>query len=319
MALQTDAVVAQRHAIFIDGEAGTTGLEIRQRLAGAASLELRSIDPSRRKDRAARQALMRDVDLLVLCLPDEAAREAVALATELGDEAPRILDASTAHRVASGWAYGFPELAAGQAEAIRHARLVSNPGCYPTGAVALLRPLVDAGLVPADHTVTINAVSGYSGGGKSMIAEFEGDAGPSFELYGLALEHKHLPETQLYSKLTRRPIFVPSVGDYRQGMLVSVPLHLDTLPGKPGSADLHAALAERYAGSAYVAVMPLENAASESGRLEPEALNETNLLELYVFGADQYHQAVLVARLDNLGKGASGAAVQNMRLMLGLE
>src|SRR5207237_3689943 len=205
-----------------------------------------------------------------------------------------------------------------QAHKSRTARKVANPGCYPTGAVALVRPLVDAGLVPADYPVTINAVSGYSGGGRSMIAEFEGGTGPSFELYGLGFDHKHLPETQLYSKLSRRPIFVPSVGNYRQGMLVSVPLHLDTLAGKPSSADLHAALAKHYAGSKYVSVMPLENAATESGRLEPEALNETNMLELYVFGSDKYHQAVLVARLDNLGKGASGAAVQNMRLMLGL-
>jgi N-acetyl-gamma-glutamyl-phosphate reductase len=181
-----------------------------------------------------------------------------------------------------------------------------------------LRPLVDAGLLPADYPVTINAVSGYSGGGKSMIASFEDGSAPSFELYGLGFEHKHLPETQLYSKLTRRPIFVPSVGNYRQGMLVSVPLHLDTLTGKPRGADLHAALAKRYAGSKYVSVMPLENAASKGGRIEPEALNETNKLELYVFASEKHRQAVLVARLDNLGKGASGAAVQNMRLMLGL-
>ena len=173
--------------------------------------------------------------------------------------------------------------------------------------------------MPADYPVTINAVSGYSGGGKSMIAEFEGDTAPSFELYGLGFEHKHLPETQLYAKLTRRPIFVPSVGNYRQGMLVSVPLHLDTLAGKPSGADLHAVLAKRYAGSKYVSVMPLENAAAKTGRLEPEALNETNMLELYVFASEQYGQAVLVARLDNLGKGASGAAVQNLRLMLGLD
>ena len=205
-----------------------------------------------------------------------------------------------------------------QADKIRAARKVSNPGCYPTGGIALLRPLVDAGLLPADYPVTINAVSGYSGGGKSMIASFEDGSAPSFELYGLGFEHKHLPETQLYSKLTRRPIFVPSVGNYRQGMLVSVPLHLDTLTGKPSGADLHAALAKRYAGSKYVSVMPLENAATKGGRIEPEALNETNRLELYVFASEKHRQAVLVARLDNLGKGASGAAVQNMRLMLGL-
>jgi N-acetyl-gamma-glutamyl-phosphate reductase len=258
------------------------------------------------------------VDLVILCLPDEAARETVALIDSLGDAAPKVLDASTAFRVASDWTYGFPELSPDQPDKIRAARKVSNPGCYPTGAVALLRPLVDAGLVPAEYPITINAVSGYSGGGKSMIESFEDGTAPAFELYGLGFEHKHLPETQLYSNLRRRPIFVPSVGNYRQGMLVSVPLHLDTLPGKPDGADLHAALAKRYAGSAYVSVMPLDNAAGKSGRIEPEALNETNMIELYVFASHKYPQAVLVARLDNLGKGASGAAVQNMRLMLGL-
>jgi N-acetyl-gamma-glutamyl-phosphate reductase len=236
----------------------------------------------------------------------------------MGKSAPRVLDASTAFRVAPDWTYGFPELAADQADKIRIARKVSNPGCYPTGAIALLRPLVDAGLMPADYPVTVNAVSGYSGGGKSMIADFEGGTAPSFELYGLGFEHKHLPEMQLYAKLTRRPIFIPSVGDFRQGMLVSVPLQLDTLPGKPKGSDLHAALAKRYAGSRFVSVMPLENEATRTGRLEPEALNETNKLELYVFASDKHRQAVLVARLDNLGKGASGAAVQNMQLMLGL-
>jgi N-acetyl-gamma-glutamyl-phosphate reductase len=236
----------------------------------------------------------------------------------MGASAPKILDASTAFRVAPDWTYGFPELAPDQADKIRKARKVSNPGCYPTGAIALLRPLVDSGLVPADYPVTVNAVSGYSGGGKSMIASFEDGSAPSFHLYGLGFEHKHLPEMQLYSKLTHRPIFVPSVGNFRQGMLVSVPLQLDTLPGKPGAAELHDALSKRYAGSRYVSVMPLENAAAKSGKIEPEALNETNMLELYVFASDQYRQAVLVARLDNLGKGASGAAVQNMRLMLGL-
>jgi N-acetyl-gamma-glutamyl-phosphate reductase len=236
----------------------------------------------------------------------------------MGDAGPKVLDASTAFRVAPDWTYGFPELAPDQADRIRSARKVSNPGCYPTGAVALLRPLVDAGLMPQDFPVTINAVSGYSGGGKSMIEIFESGAAPAFELYGLGLEHKHVPETQRYADLTRRPIFVPSVGNFRQGMLVSVPLHLDTLPGKPSAADLHAALAQRYAGSRYVTVMPLTDAAIMNGRLEPEALNETNRLELFVFGSDRHGQAVLVARLDNLGKGASGAAVQNMRLMLGV-
>jgi N-acetyl-gamma-glutamyl-phosphate reductase len=305
-------------SVFVDGASGTTGLGIQEHLHQQSDVVVKSIAEEKRKDAGAKRALMGEVDLVILCLPDDAARETVALIDGMGAAAPRVLDASTAFRVASDWTYGFPELAPDQADKIRAARKVSNPGCYPTGAIALLRPLVDAAVVPADYPITVNAVSGYSGGGKSMIASFEDGSAPAFELYGLGFEHKHLPEMQLYSGLTRRPIFVPSVGNFRQGMLVSVPLQLDTLPGKPSGADLHAVLAKRYAGSSYVVVMPLENAATKSGKLEPEALNKTNKLELYVFASDKHRQAVLVARLDNLGKGASGAALQNMRLMLGL-
>ena len=300
-------------AVFIDGEAGTTGLGIRQRLAGLDTVSLLSIAPGARKDPAARQAQMEQADLVILCLPDDAAREAVALAEALGPDAPRVLDASSAHRTAAGWVFGFPELAAGQAEAIAAARHVSNPGCYATGAIALLRPLVDAGLIPADHPLSINAVSGFSGGGRTMIEAHEQNGGPPFELYALGLEHKHVTEIEAHAGLARRPIFVPSVGHFRQGMLVSVPLHLDDLPRRPSAADLAAALAAHYAEATGITV-----SAETLPRLEPEGLNDGDRMSLHVFGNESWGQAVLVARLDNLGKGASGAAVQNLRLMLGL-
>ncbi len=303
--------------IFIDGEAGTTGLQIRDKLADFPGVALRSLPAEQRKDGDAKLRAFAEVDVVILCLPDEAAKQTAALIDSMGDSAPRVIDASSAHRVAPGWTYGFPELIAGQGQAIARARKVTNPGCHATGAVALLRPLTAAGLLSKDTPITIGSVSGYSGGGKSMIEAYESGRAPPFELYGLALEHKHAPEIHLYSGLTSRPLFVPSVGNFRQGMLVSVPLQLDALAGKPSGADLRAALAEHYRGQRYVSVKS-EAETAALPRLEPESLNGSNDMHIYVYANEARRQAALVAKLDNLGKGASGAAVQNLALMLGL-
>jgi N-acetyl-gamma-glutamyl-phosphate reductase len=298
--------------IFIDGEAGTTGLQIREKLAGRDGLELLSLPSQLRKDPQAKRELLAEVDLTILCLPDEAAKEALRLIDDMGEKAPRVIDASSAHRVAPGWVYGFPEMVEGQAERIRTAAKVTNPGCHATGAIALLRPLTEAGLLPRDLPVSIGSISGYSGGGKSMIEAYESGKAPAFEHYGLGLEHKHMPEICEYSGLARRPIFLPSVANFRQGMLVSIPLALDTLPARPTGADLKAALKAHY-GDGYVRIVD-----EPVGRLEPESLNGTNELEIHVAVNEARRQAVLVAKFDNLGKGASGAAVQNLEIMLGI-
>lgn len=302
--------------VFIDGEAGTTGLQIKQRLEGRRDLTLLSIDPARRKEASARAELLNAADLVILCLPDEAAREAVAL---IAEPSVKVIDASTAYRTDPAWTYGFPELTSVQRSAVAVAKRVSNPGCYPTGFLALVAPLVRDGLLPADWPVTVNAVSGYSGGGKSMIAEFESrETADNFRIYGLTLAHKHVPEMKAHAGLLHPPLFQPAVGRYAQGMIVEVPLQLWALPGKPSLAQLHASLAVAYQGERFVEVASLEEAASLKG-LDPEGLNGTNQLKLFVFGNAATGQARLVALLDNLGKGASGAAVQNLNLMLGLD
>ena len=303
------------HTIFIDGEAGTTGLDVLRRLEARDDLELILLG-DRRRDVAARRKALNSADAVILCLPEEAAREAVGM---IDNPAVRLIDASTAYRVDPAWVYGFAELRPGQREAIAGAIRVSNPGCYPTGFLALVAPLVRAALIPADWPVTVNAVSGYSGGGKAMIAEFEdGEGAPPYRAYGLSLGHKHVPEMTAHAGLERPVLFAPAVGAYRQGMLVEVPLHLSAPPGAPSVEAVHAVLAEAYDGARFVEVMSLADSEAMTG-IDPEGLNGTNQLRLHVFGDRNGGQARLSALLDNLGKGASGAAVQNLNLMLGLD
>ena len=302
------------HTIFIDGEAGTTGLEIRERLEARGDLELILLG-DRRRDVGARCEALNAADAVILCLPDDAAKEAVAM---IENPSVRVIDASTAYRVDPTWTYGFAEMAPGQREKIAAATRVSNPGCYPTGFIGLVRPLVSAGIIPADWPVMVNAVSGYSGGGKAMIAEFEAGGAGAYRAYGLSLQHKHVPEMTLHTGLERSVLFAPAVGAYRQGMLVEVPLQLAALPNAPSVERVHGALAQAYSDCRFVEVAQLETTAARTG-IDPEGLNGTNRMRLHVFGDRSGAQVRLVALLDNLGKGASGAAVQNLNLMLGLD
>ncbi|WP_188064593.1 N-acetyl-gamma-glutamyl-phosphate reductase [Sphingobium sp. KCTC 72723] len=302
--------------IFIDGGHGTTGIEIADRLAGRPELSLIIVPEAQRRDAGARRDALNAADIVILCLPDDAAREAVAL---IDNGKTRVIDASTAHRVADGWTYGFPELEPGHREKLANSRFVANPGCWPTGFLALVRPLTLAGLVPADWPVTVSGASGYSGGGKAMIAEYEGtDGAPTaFRAYGLGLGHKHVPEMTRYAGLSHPPLFAPAVANAYRGMLVEVPLQLRAMPGAPTLTDVHAALAAAYAGSPIVSVAALEDSGA-TGNVEIEHVGATDRLQLFVFGSATSGQARLVATLDNLGKGAAGAAVQNLNILAGL-
>jgi N-acetyl-gamma-glutamyl-phosphate reductase len=305
--------------LFIDGAAGTTGLEIRERLADRKDLSLIVLSDADRKDPAARKAALNAAELVILCLPDEAAKEAVSL---IDNPKVRVIDASTAFRVADGWTYGLPELEKGGKKKIAEAMRVSNPGCWPTGFLLGIRPLVRDGLVPGDFPLTANGVSGYSGGGKSMIEEFEKPNAPHYvetvmRTYGLNLAHKHAPEMHRHAGLSHPPVFAPAVGRFYRGMIVEVPLQLWALPKKPKVADVRASLAEAYAGATFIDVADAEETEGVK-TLDAELLKNTNRLKLYVFGNDKVAQARVTAVFDNLGKGASGAAVQNLNIMLGL-
>ena len=307
------------HRVFIDGAAGTTGLEIRERLQGRAELKVVQLSEAERKDVRARARALNEADLVILCLPDDAAREAVGL---IENPDVRVIDASTAHRTAPGWTYGFAELEPDQRDRLAASKRVSNPGCWATGFVALMRPLVRAGLVPADYPVSVNGISGYSGGGKSMIEEFEKKDSPAFvetvaRSYALTLSHKHIPEMQKWVGLSHPPVFAPMVGRFYRGMLVEVPLHTWALPGKPATAQIHDVMAQAYRGEKLVEVASLESGLKNTS-LDAETLKGTNRMTLFVLGNDKCGQVRLIAMFDNLGKGAGGAAVQNLNIMLGL-
>jgi len=307
--------------IFIDGEVGTTGLQIRAMLDARGDVEVIGLPEETRKDHGERADRLNAADLAILCLPDDAARDAVAM---IENPDVKMIDASTAHRTHADWVYGFPELNRDQGEAIAASKRVANPGCYALASIAMIHPLVAAGVLPVDHPVTINAVSGYSGGGRKMIESFEDKNAPdytdeAFRVYALSLAHKHVPEIQVHGGLAHRPLFMPSVGRFAQGMIVQLPLQLWSLPGTPTAQDLQGLLADHYRDQPLVSVAGPEET-SEMAGLQPEAVNGTNALRLYVFAnkSTEEGQAVVMALLDNLGKGASGQAVQNMALMLDL-
>lgn len=304
--------------VFVDGQEGTTGLRIHEYLAQRSDIEVLRIDPERRKDPAERARLLNAADVAFLCLPDAAAKEAAALVT---NPATCLIDASTAHRTAPGWVFGLPELAPGQRAALRAGKRIANPGCHASAFILLVRPLVDAGLLPAELPLTATSLTGYSGGGKKMIEQYQAGGDARLESprpYGLKLAHKHLPEMQVHGGLQVKPIFLPIVASFYKGLAVSVPLHLSQLPAGTSAEKLHRAYTQRYAGERFVRVMPLSDPATlEDGFFDVQACNDTNRVDVFVFAGEG--QVMLMARLDNLGKGASGAAVQCMNVHLGVD